>query len=222
MHNPHDQWNGDVSTGALLLREMMAGDLPRLMAAVCRSMESSVAPGQRQDSVGVDCGPGCPYCCVLNVSALLPEVAVIARWLTAQLPRSAFAWVRQRLDDRVSRIAWMEEEERIGRQIFCAFLDEGGACVIHPVRPLVCRGVTSLDRNCCRSALEGEGSGAVVMDLRVRDAAEKAFLELASVLESAGLDSRSVELMRGVQIFLADPALAERFLAGERLEQLHG
>jgi hypothetical protein len=214
------EWEGVRRRLADRLRRGGDVEVEVVMAEVRQAMEDAVA-GSRPAAPALDCGPGCPACCMLHVAALVPEVAVVARWLAESLGADELTSLRLRLGEAVSRIAWMEENERIARRIFCAFLDQGGSCLVHPVRPLTCRGVTSTDRQRCRDALEGNGA-VVIMDLVIRGAAEGAFLALAGALEDAGLDGRSVELMRGVQGFMEEPALLDRFLAGERLEGLHG
>ena len=45
------------------------------------------------------------------------------------------------------------EEERIMARQPCAFLDGSGSCSIYPVRPLLCRSITSTDADACREAL---------------------------------------------------------------------
>lgn len=168
------------------------------------------------------CGPGCPYCCVVNVSVLLPEAAVIADWLRHRSRHSTEgqAELLQRLAAQAVRVRWMADDERIHRQQHCAFLDGDGACSIHPVRPLVCRAVTSLDRQACQIAMnpaELDADGLVPMDCYRKQLFDAAFCGVAKALERHGLTSRSIELTTGVVAFLREPGLTGLLLGGKPL-----
>lgn len=170
------------------------------------------------------CGPGCPHCCVVTVSVLLPEAAVIADWLRRQSPfavEGPSEWL-QRLAAQALRVRWMTDDERIHRQQRCAFLNGDGACSIHPVRPLVCRAVSSLDRQACQSALSPVGldaDGHLPMDGYRKQLFDAAFCGVAQALEQHRLSSRSIELITGVVAFLREPELASLFLAGKPLPE---
>jgi len=166
------------------------------------------------------CRAGCPYCCVLNVTVLLPEAAAIAERLAATLPAGELAALVDRLDTQRMRVRWMDDGERVRKQIFCPFLDGVGSCTIHPFRPLVCRGVTSLDSRLCRNALdptELDAPRSVPMDLALKTAMDEAFRALARAAEAGGMDTRGIELSAGVAAFLARPELSGLLLAGEPL-----
>jgi len=175
------------------------------------------------DRLRLDCAAGCPACCVLYVAALPVEVFAIAAWLKRQ-PATMQQELRGRLQRVVARLAWMEQQERIRLGILCAFVDAAGNCAIHPVRPLLCRALTSTDRHRCQAALEPDGgeAGAVVMDLEQRRRCEEAFGWIVELLEGEGYDSHSVEVMRGVLAVLDDGDLVERFRQREVLEVWRG
>src|SRR5512133_1564367 len=99
------------------------------------------------------CTRGCRHCCVLNVSVLLPEALRIAETIRTAWPAPAWNDLQKRLGSHSNRERWMDGEERVMRTAFCPLLGTGGACAIHPGRPLACRGVASLDSSSCRSAL---------------------------------------------------------------------
>ena len=91
------------------------------------------------------------------------------------------------------------------RTSFCPLLDSDGACSIHPVRPLACRGVASLDSSCCRSAfdpiVDDERVRTVPADQMRRDAYDQAFMALGRALAGQSLDDRSIELGVGILAF---------------------
>ena len=166
------------------------------------------------------CSAGCPHCCVLNVAVLLPEALVIADWLQGQLHPVALAALRQRLAVHRNWGRWMDDEERIVRKAVCPLLNEVGSCSIHPVRPLACRSVSSLDRLSCEEAFDpiiGDQERGVPADLMRRAVYDAAFMALASVLGCHGLDDRSIELGTGVLAFLESPACRDLLLSRKRL-----
>ena len=166
------------------------------------------------------CGPGCAACCTVNVGTLAVEGAAVAAYLRRQLgPDGAPAAARSLLEFH-DRVRWLDDAERIRAGLTCPFLDEGRACTIHPVRPLACRSVSSLDAADCRRAIEergdedGEGGGAVRMDLVQREVHEAALGALAHALAARGLDGRLRDVTGMAGVFLADPLLAQAYGGG--------
>ncbi|QXE92604.1 hypothetical protein KP001_08845 [Geomonas subterranea] len=165
------------------------------------------------------CAPGCPHCCVLNVAVLLPEAMTIALWLRERLSGAELTGLQKRLAAHRSWARWMDDDERILKQMSCPLLDSFGGCSVHPVRPLACHAITSLDSQCCREALMPavtDEERLVPADLLRKAVFDAAFTALASGLRLTGLDDRSIELGTGVLAFLEHPELQESFLAGGR------
>ena len=168
----------------------------------------------------IACTRGCPHCCVLNVSVLLPEAMRIAETIKTEWPETAWIALQERLVRHSNWERWMDDEERVMRGAFCPLLDSKGSCAIHPVRPLVCRGVASLDSNSCRSAFDpiiDEHDRSVPTDLQRRAAYDQAFMALGRALANHGLDDRSIELGVGILAFAQNPEFKALFIAGGRL-----
>ena len=114
---------------------------------------------------------------------------------------------------------WLEDGERIHDHLACPLLDEKGRCSIHPVRPLACRGLSSLDAGDCRRAVSerGEdGPGSVRMNLLQQKALyDEAIAALAEALRARGLDARCRDISGMTGVFLADPSRASAYVAGE-------
>ncbi|MDD2735290.1 MAG: YkgJ family cysteine cluster protein [Desulfuromonadaceae bacterium] len=166
------------------------------------------------------CTRGCPHCCVLNVSVLLPEAMRIAETIKTKWSEPGWNALQKRLVRHSNWERWMDDEERVMRGAFCPLLDTNGFCLIHPVRPLVCRGVASLDSNCCRSAFDPIIDGhdrSVPADLQRRAVYDQAFMALGMALANNGLDDRSIELGVGILAFAQHPEFKALYLAGGRL-----
>lgn len=166
------------------------------------------------------CAAGCPHCCVLNVAALVPEALIITDWMRQRLSASEIADARKRLARHRAWARWMDDEERIAKHEVCPFLDAAGSCVIHPVRPIVCRAVTSLDSGMCRESLRpgiDDDRPLVLTDLLRRSVFDTAFLSLAEALRLHDYDSRSIELGVGVLGYLEHPEYREVVMDRGRL-----
>lgn len=166
------------------------------------------------------CTRGCPHCCVLNVSVLLPEAMRIAETIKAEWSETAWSALQKRLVHHCNWARWMEDEERVMRGAFCPLLDTEGNCSIHPVRPLVCRGVASLDSSSCRNAFDpiiDEHDRSVPADLQRRAAYDQVFMALGRALVNHGLDDRSIELGVGILAFAQNPEFKTLYISGGRL-----
>jgi Fe-S-cluster containining protein len=168
----------------------------------------------------VACRAGCPHCCVLTVTVLLPEAVAIALHLIKTLSPEKLTVLTARLDRQRRLVRWMEDGERFRLQHWCPFLDEHDRCAIHPVRPLVCRAITSLDSRLCREALDPsnlEAPGAVPMDMVRKAMLEDAFCTLVRAQAACGWGTRGIELSAGVAAFLARPELVDLMLDGGQM-----
>jgi Fe-S-cluster containining protein len=102
------------------------------------------------------CQKGCPSCCSLRVTALAPEVFMVAAFVRAVAPvvqRHGMDLV-QHLRQADAATRGRDEAERVALRQRCPFIVQG-ACVIHRVRPLACRGHASHDRRACVEAAAG-------------------------------------------------------------------
>ncbi len=210
---------------------MTTPDLSRLLATTTRKFfkaASSAAPGPLvmielaalwaeadellQKEGGrelIACGPGCGSCCVVNVAVSLPEGIAIARELK-RLPSDRLARQRERLDRLWREVRGLDDEDRMIARRPCAFLDDDGNCGIYPVRPLLCRSVTSTDPALCRAAVNQQVFGTtapVVMHQFQQQLYESLFTGMTAGLEQAGRDGRSFPLSGLVRFLLgqADP-----------------
>jgi hypothetical protein len=200
-----------------------AGDvaLVRLMGAVQAAIDRALLAGRAAGQPEPACGPGCAACCTVNVATLPIEGAVAAAWLAGRLPPGAREARARALLSFHDRVRWLEDEDRIASRETCPLLAADGRCTIHPVRPLSCRSLSSLDAGDCRRALrermERDGGGEIRMDVLQHALHTEAVVALRAALTRAGLDDRCRDVSGMVGAFLADPGLHRRFLAGERL-----
>ena len=164
------------------------------------------------------CGPGCGACCVLNVSVLMPEAITIFRYLQKHFSDHEKKTLSKRLTELYRKTRWIDDEERLFMHEPCAFLNEQGHCVIHVVRPLLCRSISSTDSIACRESIALaplEGVPVVEMDLLQKKVFDTVYSELSKALDELGLDHRPQRLTAAILALLENPEIIEVFTAGE-------
>lgn len=88
-------------------------------------VDAKIAEVTAHQAAQLACAKGCHTCCAPGLSVAAVEAAAIADYLDAHTEQHA------RAHDLARDQPWGAAR--------CQFLDRGGACVIYPVRPLVCR-----------------------------------------------------------------------------------
>jgi len=195
-----------ISGGVTLLTIMVEKDLVRFRPC---AEESRVV-----------CGPGCGACCVLNVAVLFPEAVAITRFLQRRFLLDEITALQTRLEELQRKTRWLDDEERIFLREPCAFLDNLGRCLIHAVRPLLCRSITSTDAQACHDAIAMvalQEAPIVEMDLFQKKLVDTVYCEFGWALECLGLDHRPMRLSSAVLALLEDPELVALFLSGEKV-----
>lgn len=192
-----------------------------IMAAISHAERELAEKGSGEELALVACRAGCGFCCRVNVSVLWPEAFLIADYIR-RLPLQELSSLEQKIAHTASRVRWMEDEERIHCGITCPFLTAEQFCLIHPVRPLLCRSITSTDGEICRMAMEAVAAGeeeiTVAMNLFQKFLMDTAFQSVAEALLALGFDDRSSELSAATIAALRHPTLTDDYMSGRRLE----
>ncbi|BAM89822.1 signal peptide [Bradyrhizobium oligotrophicum S58] len=162
------------------------------------------------------CAKGCPSCCALRVTATAPEIFLLARYIRQideRMPATALGSLSRRvkLANRATR--GLNETERMKLRQPCPFVVRGG-CIIHPARPLACRGHASFDRRACALAMAGRD---VDVPLSAPHVALRALVQdaLRAALDQAGLASDLYELNHGLALALDDPERERNWRDGQ-------
>lgn len=188
----------------------LLGDTPSddELIQACRAVQEMAETSLvrfRGEAPLIACGPGCAHCCVVNVAVLRPEAATIVAYLERKLAAGEFLALQQKIDALHAGIRWLDDEERIRWKQPCALLDQAGTCSVYPVRPLLCRGMTSIDPETCRQAIDLlslEVAPPVTVNLFQSFLFNQAFIALARAMENAGHDSRSLEMTTAIKTLL--------------------
>ena len=178
------------------------GDLSAIMLNLLDQVETTLADHLTpEDHKMMACAAGCSSCCVVNVSVLSPEAVNIACYLRHNLATDDLEQLQHSMKKMVNVISGLDEEERIALRRKCIFLNAQGQCDIYPVRPLLCRALTSTSASDCRDALAMQAFGEqvpVMMNLFQKNLFDVTFQGLAAALEDTALNARGMELTEAV------------------------
>jgi Fe-S-cluster containining protein len=158
------------------------------------------------------CARGCSHCCHARVDVTAPEVFLLVRYLRARPDAARDA----RIDSTARRLEGASGRAYHLAQVRCALLDDDGACLAYPARPLACRRAHSTDASVCAAVHEDPA-----LDVRIPSAPSLQWAASSLVLgwlegcEHARRAPHHYELHGALRIALADPGSEARFLAGE-------
>ncbi|MGJ5180966.1 YkgJ family cysteine cluster protein [Bradyrhizobium oligotrophicum] len=162
------------------------------------------------------CTKGCPACCALRVTATAPEIFLLARYIRqidAQMPATALGPLSRRVELANRATRGLGETERMALRQPCPFAVRG-ACIIHPARPLACRGHASFDRRACIQAMAGRD---VEVPISAPHVALRGLIQdaLRAALAEAGLAAHLYELNQGLVLALGAPERERAWLDGK-------
>lgn len=146
----HDGFVGILAAGAppdVLIDRLTARTFELFDANIAMQTEGLPQPA---------CHRGCPSCCKLRVTATAPEIFLLAHYvgLIHATPAGAAVNLPKRIAQANRATKGLGERQRMALRQPCPFVVRG-VCIIHPVRPLACRGHVSFDRAACVRAAAG-------------------------------------------------------------------
>jgi Fe-S-cluster containining protein len=148
------------------------------------------------------CRKGCPSCCTLRVTATAPEIFQLAYYVRRidASPGGAPIDLPKRIAQANRATNGRGESERMALRRPCPFILRG-VCIVHPVRPLACRGHASFDRTACARAVSGRDVEVPVSEphLNLRGLVQNA---MQSALRGAGVAWGLYELNHGLVLAL--------------------
>jgi Fe-S-cluster containining protein len=200
----HDQLMDSLTSTLSNVRSQ--GDLCVVMTELTEQLEVELAKHlTADDHERLACAAGCGGCCRVNVSVLEPESINIARYLNHTLADDERENLLLSMRKMVHTICDVDEEERIAMGKNCVFLSAKGECTIYPVRPLLCRSITSTSATDCRDALAMQALGEqlpIMMNLFQKNLFDVAYQGLAAAMEKNGMDAYGAELTADVLSYL--------------------
>jgi Fe-S-cluster containining protein len=207
-------WSSIAATRILL--DILSGHSPsRASQAAKRAHEFFETSLQNNPSEPqIECVKGCTFCCHLRVSAMAPEIFLIASHLRREYKNDPeIALNRLRAADRNSR--GLSGGQRAKSKLPCGLLDDR-LCTVYAARPSTCRGHTSISVRTCERGFHGE-------DVEVLTPSVWAYLRSAhnqamwAALTAVHLPADSYELNHALCVALESPDAEARWLKGENV-----
>lgn len=161
------------------------------------------------------CHKGCPACCCIRVTATAPEVFLLADYVRRihATPAGAQLDLPRRIAEADAIARGLPAQQRMSVQCYCPLILKD-SCIIHPIRPLACRGHAAFDKQACIDAAAGRAVEVPVSEPHsvIRSLVQNA---LQSALRAHGYAWRAYELIHGLSLALAEAHGAQRWAHGE-------
>ncbi|MGE4291781.1 MAG: YkgJ family cysteine cluster protein [Desulfovibrio sp.] len=152
----------------------------------------------------VACARGCSHCCYNQISLTPPEAVHLGLFVLEKYRGEALAEVASRVETILGLIRGKSRSEigTIRHLLPCPFLEDG-ACAVHPVRPLVCRGWNSVNAEHCRRANDDQDPWTLIENHSLpRVLAEAIQLGLLHGSRGLGLEAGFLVITRAVRLML--------------------
>jgi Fe-S-cluster containining protein len=164
------------------------------------------------------CRAGCAFCCYLPVVLVTAaEAARLADWLHIHCSPEEMTALRQRLADRNQQHTGSATASPARTPLPCALLQDN-RCMAYAVRPLKCRGWTSLRREDCEQAYgPGQSPSRVPVDTYAFVMGNAVLNGVSDSVTHGGLDGTSYDLTAALARALEMPNVMQRWRDGERL-----
>ena len=200
--------------------EALVDEVFALGDTLVRALDEKTPADRRRLPV---CQPGCDSCCHLHMVFVSPlEALRLAAHLRETLSSQELAALIARMREFAGRVAEMSVDDRAAARVPCPLLDEGGACSVHPARPLLCRGYNSCDRDECLAAFEA-GTAKTRLPCNAEQVSVHQTLFAALILGGAdGRDRGPLELVHAVLAALEHGDATSRWLRGEEVFSREG
>jgi hypothetical protein len=156
------------------------------------------------------CHSDCAACCYLHVVVTPLEVLAIAASVRKEWNAERLGELDRRIHDHIDQTSGMDAAVRRQIRPPCPFLT-GQRCDIYSIRPLSCRGWNSLDQRVCDSDFDNPTQGtSTPVNIHQYVLVQRVVEGLAAAGHSHGLESQSLDFVRGLKIALSDPEAAAR------------
>jgi hypothetical protein len=183
-------------------------------AAYCLDMLETASPLPQP----LACQPGCDLCCYNQVELTAPEALRIGSFLADRFPPDSLRLLLERVAGFRDRQAGKTKEQlaALRAEFPCPLLAEG-RCSVYEVRPLMCRAMHSLEVAACRQEFTHPGLSAVQFYGHRHIIPVSLSQGLVDACLALGYQPGPVGLIWAIETYFSHPALAERWLAGEKV-----
>jgi len=161
----------------------------------------------------IACKAGCPWCCYIRLTASPPEVLAVLDTIHETFSKAEVAALKRKVANVDGYTRGLDGDARARLRLPCPLL-KAGSCSVHPVRPLSCRAVASVDVAACMRAHASRMQEPVPqLDWQIR-AANGVGYGLYAGLADAGFPVEDVEMNAALALALEDRDIGKRWLGG--------
>lgn len=198
---------------------LMKGGLDDVLAATAGASERAAALeraalAREPPPVPYACSKGCSACCVSKVVVIAPEVIRVVVHLRGTLAPGALDALLVRVRRADERTRGLSRLDRAVTRVPCPLLVDD-ACSVHEVRPLLCRGWTSLSAAACaRHFADPQDVAVAPAYVPAYELASAVLAGLGRAALDAGRDGMLLELIAALRTGLERTNAVERWLAG--------
>lgn len=162
------------------------------------------------------CRSGCSYCCAFRVLVTPLEVLQIVSYIKSNYPQSEINELTKRVEDADEITHGLSEEEYGCAHVYCPLL-VNHQCSVYKVRPLECRGYSSMNVSACRKSLNSYRN----WDVPIYKEQYLLFKSAHSgILESLLIKQNKLQLLEltsALKTALTTDNVIERWLSGEQI-----
>lgn len=175
--------------------KMAARALKRADATIAAA--AKIVPPPRS----IACGPDCPYCCHVRLTASPPEILLVLEHILTTWDADTRAALKRKVKNIDARTRGLDDEGRAKLRLPCPLLKDG-SCAVHAVRPLSCRGLASVSLSACKAAYASRMAEGVPMFEPQYVAANAVGYGLYAGLADRGYGVENIELVAALAIGL--------------------
>ncbi|MFC1673577.1 hypothetical protein ACFL12_05415 [Pseudomonadota bacterium] len=162
----------------------------------------------------IACGPGCPYCCHIRLTASAPEVLLVLDHIRGTWPVDAIQALAKKVKNIDPLTRGKDDDARAKLRLPCPLLKDG-SCSVHMVRPLSCRALACVDLPACKAAYNSRMAEGVPMFEPQHQTANAVGYGLYAGLVDAGYGVENIELVAALALGLDDKEIGRNWLTGE-------
>lgn len=169
-----------------------------------------------QTCAGVECGPGCSYCCYTQVKLTPAEALFAFSWIAREFSDQdqILLWKRVDSNRRLTEGRSLSARVKIKESTPCIFLKDN-KCSIYPVRPFICRSWSSYSRRACKDAfLTGNHTSEIETSTSSNFVFSLARQSIQKVCLNHGLESLPLELPKAMDCCHTTAVPFNRWLQG--------
>lgn len=160
----------------------------------------------RSRGQGVDCQKGCQWCCYQPVFALDYELDYLAGFVEKHFQEKTRQAVKKKAEEKVRKLAGLKGDDLLDAKHPCPLLNEEGACMAYPARPVACRIYLSSKLETCTTFYRDPGdksSYPALLDFPMR-AGRMMNEGFKAALKTKGIVAKEFRIEEGIGVSNSD------------------